>query len=161
MSCLPICSSIGSATSKQTCVCVRVQCVRACHTIPTQNARKCLPVCVCVRVCVRTRVCVRACAGAPAPAPVPDPEPELLEPVSVYVPEPAYLRMFASVHACVQVYSCVRLCECMCMFKCTQMCMCMDVHVRNCVDVFVHHIPQLRSLTVRGHGTEGYLFVLW
>ena len=53
-----VCSSIGSATSKQTSVLVRVQCVRACVTILAQNARKCFRVCVCVCVCVRARVCV-------------------------------------------------------------------------------------------------------
>ena len=59
-----VCSSIGSATGKQTCVCVRVQCVRACVTILTQNARKCLPVCVRVCVCVRARLCACVCRCA-------------------------------------------------------------------------------------------------
>jgi hypothetical protein len=124
MSCLPICSSIGSATSKQTCVCVRVQCVRACHTIPTQNARKCLPVCVCVRVCVRTRVCVRACAGAPAPAPVPDPEPELSLSLCLYIC--LSLRICACVQACMHVckFTCVRVCVCASACACSNVLKC-------------------------------------
>ena len=125
-----VCSSIGSATGKQTCVCVRVQCVRACVTILTQNARKCLPVCVRVCVCARARLCACVCRCACACAfawPWPWVE---LESVSVYVPEPAYLRMCASVLVCafvrvhvhVQVYSDVHVYGCARSWLCSRIC---------------------------------------